>query len=134
VTDRLEGGHRMGSYVLRQAILKGRTLVLAFIHVRLCSPCWALTSLKRRLCSSVTNSYLPASYSHPRHLWGFLGFKLLFKGRGRRCHVQHPNLEDRGIFFCWVITFNLPGKGLPTSSYATAGIVRRVLRPCKPHR
>jgi hypothetical protein len=38
-----------------------------------------------------------------------------------------PNLEDQGILFVWVITFDLSGMGGPASSYATAGIALRII-------
>jgi hypothetical protein len=34
--------------------------------------------------------------------------------------------------FVWVLSFELSGKGGPTSSYATAGIALWIITPCKP--
>jgi hypothetical protein len=38
-----------------------------------------------------------------------------------------PNLEDQGTALVWVITFDLSGKGDPSSRYPTAGIALRVI-------
>jgi hypothetical protein len=35
-------------------------------------------------------------------------------------------VEEKGIHFCWIITFDLSGMGDPTSRYATAGIALRI--------
>ena len=42
-----------------------------------------------------------------------------------------PNLEDQCISV-WVLSFDLSGKGGPTSSYATAGITLWIIAPRKP--
>jgi hypothetical protein len=42
-------------------------------------------------------------------------------------HVQPPNLEDQGIPFVWVITFDLSGMGAPASSYTTADIALKII-------
>jgi hypothetical protein len=38
-----------------------------------------------------------------------------------------PNLEDQGTPLVWVITFDLSGKGDPSSSYPIAGIALWVI-------
>jgi len=43
-------------------------------------------------------------------------------------HTPNPLLWRTGVsLLVWVITFNLSGKGGPTSSYATAGIALRII-------
>jgi hypothetical protein len=43
-----------------------------------------------------------------------------------------PNLEDQCISLCLVLSFDLSGKGGPTSSYTTAGIALWFIAPSKP--
>jgi hypothetical protein len=57
----------------------------------------------------------------------------LFTGWGRQSHSQPPTWRARVSLFVWIITFDLAGMGDPTSSYATAGIALRIIRPRKPH-
>jgi hypothetical protein len=42
-------------------------------------------------------------------------------------------MKDQVVFFfVWVVTFDLSDMGGPTSSYATASIVLRIIGPVKP--
>jgi hypothetical protein len=54
-----------------------------------------------------------------------------FPGDGVLAHRPNPNLADQFIFV-WVLSFDLSGKGGPTSSYATAGIALWIIAPRKP--
>jgi hypothetical protein len=51
---------------------------------------------------------------------------------GCQFHAQLPTWRTRVSLFIWVISLDLSGMGDPASSYATAGIVPRILWPCKP--
>jgi hypothetical protein len=66
-----------------------------------------------------------ADYLVPEQ-FSFYGVKLLVSR-------PTPNLEDQGALFVWLLPFDLSGMGVPTSSYATAGISLRVSGVLKPH-
>ena len=51
-----------------------------------------------------------------------------FMGWGCQPHAQFPTWRTRVSLLVWVITFDLSGKGDPTSSYATAGIALRIIK------
>jgi hypothetical protein len=51
----------------------------------------------------------------------------VFTGWGRQHHAQPPTLRARVSLFVWIIIFDMSGLGDPTSSYATAGIVLRII-------
>jgi len=46
---------------------------------------------------------------------------------------QHPTWRTRISLFVWVNTFDLSGRGLPTSSYTTASLTLQIILPHKPH-
>jgi hypothetical protein len=63
--------------------------------------------------------------------WGF-ETNPSFTGWGCQPHAQPPTWRTIVPLFVWVITFDLSSMGAPASSYATAGIALRILRPRKP--
>jgi hypothetical protein len=67
-----------------------------------------------------------------RHLWDFLNISFFYSGLGSHPHAQRPTWKTRVSLFVWVITFNLSGLCDPVSSYATAGLARRIIWPHKP--
>ena len=46
--------------------------------------------------------------------------------------TQPPTWRTSVSLFVWVLSFDLSGKGGPTSSYATAGIALWIIAPRKP--
>ena len=56
----------------------------------------------------------------------------IFYGVGLSAPCPTPNLEVRSIPFSQAITFDLSGKGGPTSSYATASIAFKIIWPHQP--
>jgi hypothetical protein len=59
--------------------------------------------------------------------------KNIFYGVGLSAPLSTFHLEEQGIAFVWAITFDLPGLGGHTSSYATASIALRIISPHKSH-
>jgi hypothetical protein len=57
----------------------------------------------------------------------FSEHRFFFSGVGSSPSRPTPNLEDQGVPFCLVITFDLSGLGDPASSYATAGLALRII-------
>jgi hypothetical protein len=57
---------------------------------------------------------------------GFETF-VFFTVRGRQPLAQPPTWRTRVSLLVWIMPFDLPGLGDPTSSYATAGIALRVI-------
>jgi hypothetical protein len=51
----------------------------------------------------------------------------LSNGWGSQPHAQPPTWRARVSLFVWIITFALSAMGDPTSSYATASIVLRIM-------
>jgi len=47
-------------------------------------------------------------------------------------HRSNPQPGGPMYLFVWVLSFDLSGKGGPTSSYATAGIALRIIASRKP--
>ena len=57
---------------------------------------------------------------------------VFFPGDGVLAHRPNPQPGGTGYpFFVWVLSFDLSGKGGPTSSYATAGIAVWIIAPRK---
>jgi len=46
--------------------------------------------------------------------------------------TQPPTWRTSVSLFIWVLSFDLSGKGGPTSSYATAGVALWIIAPLKP--
>jgi hypothetical protein len=73
-------------------------------------------------------------YNSVRVLASLLGFvTIIFTVWGCQPHAQPPTWWARVPLLVWVITFDLSGKVDPASSYATTGIVLRIIWPRKPH-
>jgi hypothetical protein len=51
----------------------------------------------------------------------------------RLSHAQHPTWRTRVSLYVWLLSLDLSGMGVLTSSYATAGIALRVSGVLKPH-
>jgi hypothetical protein len=58
--------------------------------------------------------------------------RVFFMGWGCQPHAQPPTWRTRVSLLVWAITFDLSGKGNPTSRYATAGTAFRIIWPRKP--
>jgi hypothetical protein len=69
---------------------------------------------------------------HPRLIIWFLN-NLVFTVWGCKSHAQPPTWRTRISLFVWLLPLNLSGMGVPTISYATAGIALRVSGTLKPH-
>jgi hypothetical protein len=59
--------------------------------------------------------------------------KHIFYGVGLSARYPTPNREGRSFPFSQVITFDMYGKGGPTSSYATASVAFKIIWPHQPH-
>ena len=77
-------------------------------------------------------STLPSTFQFP-NLEASQQNIFFFYGVGLSAPCPTPKLEDQGITFCWVTTFDLSDMGDPNSRYITASIAVRIIQSCKPH-
>jgi hypothetical protein len=93
---------------------------LLFLVLRLTSPIPYTCKLLIMLCCLCCSIWLPISEGSQDTY--FLGVRLA-------ASCPTPNLEDQFIPFCLGHHLDLSGMGGPTSSYATASIALRIIRP-----